>query len=84
MKRSKPIRKVSSKQAAKQRAWNKITEEKAIRLNGLCERCGKAPDFRGLSGHHIVKRSLCGVYTEDNHMLLCGKCHSFVHGIKER
>jgi len=78
MKKS-PIRKVSKKQAKRQRDLAKIP----LPENGLCEKCGQRPDWRGLSKHHIVKRSACGSDGRENLIWLCGKCHAQEEGIKE-
>lgn len=53
------------------------------RCKGLCEECGKPPDWRGLAPHHIKFRSQGGKDTYNNLKMLCGKCHSKAHGIKE-
>ena len=53
------------------------------RAGGVCESCGRVPDWRGLSGHHKVKRSQGGTDDEGNIEILCGRCHSARHGIKE-
>jgi len=53
------------------------------RAGGRCEDCGGRGDWRGLAAHHAVFRSHGGSDTLDNLVLLCGKCHSKRHGIKE-
>ena len=82
MKRS-PINKVSSKQAAKNRAWVKITRDK-IAAGVVCENCGGSKmDWRGISGGHHKDPRRNGDYSAGNHVLLCYVCHSQSHGIKE-
>ena len=49
----------------------------------VCEKCGQAPDWRGLRVHHMTKRSQGGDESEGNLTWLCGRCHSLLHGIKE-
>lgn len=54
------------------------------RTGNRCEECGGKGDFRGLRKHEIVLRSKGGDPTDpSNCLLLCGKCHSAKHGIKE-
>jgi len=86
MKRS-PIRQVSKKMAKQKRAEHKLIELLMIRCNGFCEKCGGAPDWRGLSIHHIVPKKMGGTshaYTADELMLVCGECHSEFHGVIEK
>jgi 5-methylcytosine-specific restriction endonuclease McrA len=52
-------------------------------LGGLCELCHKPPDWRGLSPHENKHRSQGGKLSLENSKMLCGKCHSAEHGIKE-
>lgn len=57
------------------------------RANGLCEGCGNPPsDFRGLKAHHIELKKMGGtrkIYRDDELEMLCGRCHSERHNIKE-
>ena len=54
------------------------------RCRGLCEDCGQLPDFRGLAKHEKVFRSHGGNPLDpENCQMLCGKCHSKAHGIRE-
>lgn len=78
LKRS-PIKRVSAKQAAKNRELNKLEAPMDLR----CEICNEMPDWRGLSRHHIKKRSQGGDNNKENILWLCGKCHSKQHGIEE-
>jgi len=85
MKRT-PLRKVSPKQAEKNRAWRKITDKLCEETGYRCLWCG----YRGqrtipewldwLTGHHIKKRSRGGSYTKDN----CYICHIPCHDEIER
>ena len=45
------------------------------RSHGVCEVCGKRPDWRGLSGHHIIFRSHGRIDTAGNTLTSCGVCH---------
>lgn len=48
-------------------------------------RCHKLPDWRGLAKHEIIFRSHGGsAIDENNCILICGKCHSELHGLKEK
>ena len=63
-----------------------VKKEVSRRAGGLCEDCNKASDWRGLSYHHVKLKQMGGTrrkYTTENVLLLCGKCHSKRHGIKE-
>lgn len=62
----------------------KIRLEVFNRADGLCEACKSPGDWRGLSMHHVKKRSQGGKHTVENLRLLCGICHSLKHGIKEK
>lgn len=56
------------------------------RAGGKCEDCGSTGDFRGLAIHHVNHKGMGGskrLDHSDNLKLLCGKCHSKAHGIKE-
>lgn len=53
-------------------------------VGGNCEECKQPADWRGLSKHEIKSRAQGGDPTDmDNCKMLCGKCHSLAHGIKE-
>ncbi len=78
------LRKVSKKMARQKVQERKLSQELLIRSGGLCERCKQLPDWRGLAKHEIVFRSQGGnPLDKSNTVLLCGKCHSAMHGIKE-
>ncbi len=49
---------------------------------GLCEQCGQPPDFRKLHPHEDPFKSHGGKLSMKSKML-CGKCHSAKHDIKE-
>lgn len=51
-----------------------------------CRRCGKYPDWRGIALHHKRLKGMGGtshLYTIDEVEILCGRCHSSEHHIKE-
>lgn len=53
-------------------------------VGGRCEKCHNPADWRGLSKHEIKFRSQGGDPTDpDNCLLLCGRCHSVKHGVRE-
>ena len=56
------------------------------RAEGKCEECGGFGDFRGLVPHHRKPKGMGGskrVETAEDLELLCGKCHSREHHIRE-
>ena len=81
MKRS-PLRKISKKQAEKNKLWKLITITKAINLGYICQWCGKKGRFDGsmnsLSGHHIIKRSQGRLDTDENCYVCHWLCHQFI------
>lgn len=48
-----------------------------------CMKCGRLPDWRGISLSHIIPLARGGKTQTDNVELLCFYCHSKKHGIKE-
>ena len=80
MKRSaiKKVGKVTKRRNAALAKWKKNNPCPAT-----CPICGRAPDWRGLSIHHITHRSQGGDESEDNLTWACGRCHDQMHGIKE-
>jgi hypothetical protein len=79
------IRKVSKKMARQKVKERELSQQLLTKCNGLCMKCGQLPDWRGLSKHELIFRSRGGnPLDEDNTILICGKCHSEYHGIKER
>jgi hypothetical protein len=78
------MRLVSKRMAAQKRKERELTLRLLERCGGVCEGCHGLPDWRGLAKHEIVFRSHGGdPLDENNTVLLCGKCHSLRHGIKE-
>ena len=79
--KSTPLKKVSKKQAVINRNWKLLTEYLAqYRAQGLCELCHQLPDWRGLAGHHVVKRRF-NIHTAGNCLIACGRCHDHTkHG----
>ena len=56
------------------------------RAGGLCEDCKSSGDWRGLSFHEWPPKRMGGthhIYTEDEVRLLCYRCHSKRHGLRE-
>ena len=70
------IGKVGARRAANLAAWRKRHPCPAT-----CPLCGMAPDWRGLSVHHIEHRSQGGDESDDNLTWACGRCHDKQHGI---
>lgn len=62
----------------------KLKMKLLVRCKGLCEECHQPPDWRGLSKHEVLSRAQGGDPTdESNCLMLCGRCHSKEHGVKE-
>ena len=91
IKRHKPlnakrsIRVITPETAERNRCWNELVSHLTrYRAKGLCEIRGTAecqerdykPDWRGLSGHHIIPRSRGRIDTADNCIIGCGDCHN--------
>lgn len=64
-------------------SWAYGEETSGVCVNGLCEKCHKPPDWRGLHPHEKVFRAQGGKLSLENSVMLCGKCSSAEHGIKE-
>ena len=77
------IVKVSKKKSKELYNESKIKIQLMKRCNGLCEYCGKPPDFRGLHPHEEIFRSQGGKLSLENSKMSCGKCHSLAHNIIE-
>lgn len=78
------MRQVSKKMAVQKRKEKKLSRSLIEESGGLCQECGRSPDWRGLSKHEVVFRSHGGdPLDKKNVKLLCGECHSKAHGIKE-
>jgi len=83
LKRTK-LNPISKKTQARKQKWNELVKRLIEeRAHGRCEECHELPDFRGLHGHHIIYRSQGGEDTEENCIVLCGRCHDLAHGIKD-
>ena len=52
-------------------------------IGGKCEGCGRAPSWIGLHPHEKIFRSQGGKLSMENTVMVCGRCHSAEHGIKE-
>ncbi len=64
----------------------KVYEKVRERSGGLCELCKQGPDWRGLAIHHKRNRGMGGskhLYTAEELILVCGKCHSQAHHLRE-
>jgi 5-methylcytosine-specific restriction endonuclease McrA len=78
------LRAVSQKRQAQMKAEKELSKKMLEKCGGKCMKCGKLPDWRGLSKHEIIFRSQGGnPLDESNCLILCGKCHNRVHGILE-
>ena len=63
-----------------------VEHEILERAGGLCEVCHTNGDWRGLSIHHRRPKGMGGSkhsYTAEDLALLCGKCHSQAHHLRE-
>lgn len=83
MKRT-PIRKVSDKKAAEKRIEAELRQQLLEEHGGLCQNCGRAPDYFGLELHHIKFKSRGGKSEISNCCLICKSCHLIAHGIGKR
>lgn len=68
----------------------KIPPEQRMRIversSGVCEDCGQGPDWRGLAVHHTVPKGMGRTrrfYGDEDLRVLCGRCHSLAHHIRE-
>ena len=50
---------------------------------GFCELCHKPPDWRGLHPHEEPFRSQGGKLSLKDSKMVCGKCHSELHNLRE-
>ena len=78
-----PLNAYGKKREAEAELLRKLRPKLLVRCKGKCEECHGAPDYRGLHMHHKVFRSQGGKTTADNCIMLCGRCHSAAHGIRE-
>jgi 5-methylcytosine-specific restriction endonuclease McrA len=56
------------------------------RCRGRCEVCHNPPDWRGLAVHHRKPKGMGGTvkqYEDGDLTVLCGRCHSAAHGVRE-
>ena len=74
---------ISKKRQKELREENEMRKALLIECKGLCMECGERPDWRGLSLHHEKFKSHGGDNSYSNVKLLCGRCHSGKHRIKE-
>ncbi len=75
-----PMRKISSKQRAKQKAWAIVVRRRMEEMNGTCE--GAIPGIctgRATDGHHLKTRARGGTNDYENVCVLCAACHRHVH-----
>lgn len=79
LKRTKPMKKAS----ATQRKRNAYLRTIIPPADGLCKRCHKTPDWRGLAKHHKKFRSHGGTDDDSNLIWVCGRCHAELHGLHE-
>ena len=78
------MRRVSARMAKQRREERELAVDLVRKSGGRCNSCGELPDWRGLSKHEKVKRSQGGDPLDpQNCEMLCGRCHSKEHGIKE-
>lgn len=61
-----------------------ITPSLKVKSKGKCMKCGKLPDFRGLSRHHLAHRSRGGNNSPENVELWCGVCHGAEHNTAKK
>ena len=81
LKARKRLNPISDRQRERNAKWKKITDQKALNLNHICQWCGKLgrrdDPFNPLEGHHIIKRSY-RIDTWENCYLCHRLCHSFI------
>ncbi len=83
MKRT-PLRKISKKQAKRNREFNKNVPPASKLGLEVCPNCGQRADFRGIHRAHVIPRSRGGADTRDNIEYECAHCHfTTKHGIRE-
>jgi hypothetical protein len=83
MKRT-PIKCVSKKMARQKVKERELSQKLLEKCGGYCMRCGRLPDWRGLSKHELIFRSRGGnPLDENNTILICAACHAELHGIHE-
>lgn len=80
--RRTPLRRISTKNAAKERELAAAKAHVRWRSNGLCEaRTPACPEgwHRGVHVHHLVPRSKSVDHSPDNLRLCCEASHSWIH-----
>lgn len=84
-----PLRKVSKKQAEKNKLWLKIKGERIAYLVEKydycpCEYCKAVVGKLGRAAHHIIRRWRSGTDTPGNCYICHRQCHDYIHlkGIK--
>jgi hypothetical protein len=87
LKAHKRLSPISPKQAAKNKAWKEVTDEKAEELDYICQWCHQPgqrdnpnrifPPMAYLTGHHIKKRRY-NDHTKENCYVCHWLCHDFI------
>ncbi len=72
-----PLRRQSTKQRRKQKAWKEIVEERMEVTQGQCEfpKCYS----RAVDGHHVQPRGSGGENTYENCAVYCRAHHDEIH-----
>ena len=82
--RKTPLKRQSAKRKQQLLKENELKQKLFKLQGGQCADCGGACDWRGWEKHEVVFRSQGGDATDEgNCILICAKCHSKRHGIKE-
>ncbi len=85
--RKSPLRKLSQRRRQQIIEETRLRAQLLQRCGGLCEICGKLPDWRGLSLSHENPKRMGGtthVYTLDEVKMRCGICHDLAGGIIDK
>ena len=77
------LRRVSKKQQKELALRSRLKKELMAECEMCCQSCGTAGDFRGMALHHKIRLSQGGKTEKSNLEILCGKCHSLAHNIRE-
>jgi len=71
------MRRISKKKSRQQYQERKLIPKLLERCQGLCEECGRLPDFRGLSKHEIIfRKSYSAVRAETLQMRITVLCYA--------
>lgn len=82
--RKTPLKRQSAKREKQLLLENELKKILFKKQFGLCADCGKVCDWRGWEKHEVIFRSRGGDATDENNCkLICAKCHSKEHGIRE-